>query len=103
MMLLSRSSSPQLLSFLAAIVQATMLAILISSIGSSHASPPQSNQQPGYCRDPCVPGTEDIMSIKAHGTSETPVQTPLRWGCDEEAADRICNFNRKCEICVCAH
>lgn len=25
------------------------------------------------CSDPCVPGTEDIMSQKAHGTSEYPV------------------------------
>lgn len=42
----------------------------------------------------CSPGDESIMSIKAHGTSETPVQESLRWGCDHETADRICNFNR---------
>jgi len=34
------------------------------------------------------------MSQKEHGTSHTPVQSPLRWGCDEKVADRICNFNR---------
>lgn len=34
------------------------------------------------------------MKPKAHGTSETPVQETLRWGCDRDTADRICNFNR---------
>ena len=34
------------------------------------------------------------MSQKKHGTSETPVQNDLRWKCDYETADRICNFNR---------
>mmetsp|Transcript_8466 Transcript_8466/g.12730 ORF Transcript_8466/g.12730 Transcript_8466/m.12730 type:complete len:223 (-) Transcript_8466:140-808(-) len=43
---------------------------------------------------PCVMGEESIMSPKAHGTSETPVQKDLRWKCDYETADRICNFNR---------
>ena len=42
------------------------------------------------CTAPCVPGSEDIMSQKAHGTSETPVQENLRWGCNRETADRIC-------------
>ena len=28
------------------------------------------------------------------GTSHTPVQADLRWGCNHELADRICNFNR---------
>lgn len=44
--------------------------------------------------DPCVMGDESIMKPKQHGTSETPVQENLRWGCDREVADRICNFNR---------
>mmetsp|Transcript_19905 Transcript_19905/g.30327 ORF Transcript_19905/g.30327 Transcript_19905/m.30327 type:complete len:226 (-) Transcript_19905:240-917(-) len=43
---------------------------------------------------PCVMGEESIMSPKAHGTSVTPVQKDLRWKCDYETADRICNFNR---------
>merc|ERR1712154_438622 len=43
---------------------------------------------------PCVMGDESIMSPKAHGTSEVPVQKNLRWGCDNKTADRICNFNR---------
>jgi len=43
---------------------------------------------------PCVMGDESIMSQKAHGTSNTPVQENLRWEVDRENADRICNFNR---------
>lgn len=43
---------------------------------------------------PCVMGDESIMSPKAHGTSNTPVQRNLRWNCDFDTADRICNFNR---------
>lgn len=34
------------------------------------------------------------MSPKEHGTSHTPVQSRLRWGCDTDVADRICNYNR---------
>lgn len=37
---------------------------------------------------------ESVMSQKAHGTSEKPVQSKLRWNCDYQTADRICNFNR---------
>jgi len=37
---------------------------------------------------------EAVMSPKAHGTSEKPVQEKLRWNCDFQTADRICNFNR---------
>merc|ERR1719382_1394181 len=44
--------------------------------------------------DGCTMGTEAIMSKKAHGTSEKPVMDNLRWDCDFETADRICNFNR---------
>jgi hypothetical protein len=46
------------------------------------------------CESPCVPGDESIMSQKEHGTSHTPVQSNLRWNCDESTADRICNYNR---------
>jgi hypothetical protein len=46
------------------------------------------------CTAPCIPGTEDIMTQKEHGTSHTPVQENLRWKCDGDTADRICNFNR---------
>ena len=44
--------------------------------------------------EPVVMGTEEMMSQKAHGTSAVPVQKDLRWNCDVETADRICNFNR---------
>lgn len=37
---------------------------------------------------------ESVMSPKAHGTSEKPVQKDLKWNCDYDTADRICNFNR---------
>mmetsp|Transcript_12819 Transcript_12819/g.36875 ORF Transcript_12819/g.36875 Transcript_12819/m.36875 type:complete len:215 (-) Transcript_12819:54-698(-) len=41
-----------------------------------------------------VVADESVMSKKAHGTSEKPVMKNLRWKCDFETADRICNFNR---------
>jgi hypothetical protein len=37
---------------------------------------------------------EGVMSRKKHGTSDRPVQEDLRWNCDRDTADRICNFNR---------
>lgn len=45
-----------------------------------------------------VMAEEEIMSPKAHGTSVKPVQKELRWNCDFNTADRICNFNRKYEL-----
>ncbi|KAL3781105.1 hypothetical protein ACHAW5_005012 [Stephanodiscus triporus] len=51
--------------------------------------PPTVNYPP-----PAVMGSESIMSKKAHGTSSVPVQKNLRWKCDRDVADRICNFNR---------
>jgi len=39
-------------------------------------------------------GDESIMSPKEHGTSPTPVMKNLKWSCDYDTADRICNFNR---------
>ena len=35
---------------------------------------------------------ESVMSPKKHGTSDKPVQKKLRWNCDYDTADRICNF-----------
>ena len=52
------------------------------------------SQARSSCSAPCVPGDEEIMRPKAHGTSETPVQSDLRWQCSATIADRICNFNR---------
>ena len=37
---------------------------------------------------------EDVMSQKAHGTTATPCQQNLKYGCDFETADRICCYNR---------
>ena len=37
---------------------------------------------------------ESIMSKKAHGTCDKPVQENLLWGCDNKKADEICCFNR---------
>ena len=34
---------------------------------------------------------EDVMSKKAHGTSNVPVQKELRWNVDRDTADRICS------------
>ncbi len=44
--------------------------------------------------EPCVMGGEEIMSQKAHGTSNVPIQENLRWDCNREVSDKICNFNR---------
>lgn len=41
-----------------------------------------------------VYGKNIIMRKKRHGTSDTPVMSKLRWGCDVATADRICNKNR---------
>ena len=38
--------------------------------------------------EPVVMGDESIMSKKAHGTSNVPVQENLRWKCDRDTADR---------------
>lgn len=40
-------------------------------------------------------GDESIMSPKAHGTSEKPVQNELLYGVDTKLADQICNYNRR--------
>jgi peptide methionine sulfoxide reductase MsrB len=43
---------------------------------------------------PVVMGTEEMMSQKEFGTSAVPIQKDLRWNCDVQTADRICNYNR---------
>ena len=45
---------------------------------------------------PVVMGTEEMMADKGkgHGTSAVPIQKDLRWKCDVETADKICNYNR---------
>jgi hypothetical protein len=41
-----------------------------------------------------IVGEETIMKPKEHGTSSKPVMKDLKWECDFDVADRICNFNR---------
>jgi len=43
---------------------------------------------------PVVMGPEEMMTQKEFGTSAVPIQKDLRWNCDVETADRICNYNR---------
>jgi len=43
---------------------------------------------------PVVMGDESIMSQKANGSTEKPVQEKLRWSCDRGTAERICCYNR---------
>uniref|UniRef100_A0A6V4LXA9 Peptide-methionine (R)-S-oxide reductase n=1 Tax=Prymnesium polylepis TaxID=72548 RepID=A0A6V4LXA9_9EUKA len=58
--------------------------------------------QPALADGPLLPKTggpvvlceEDVMSQKAHGTTDQPVQQSLRWNVDRKNADRICSFNR---------
>lgn len=51
-------------------------------------------QSASAASSPIVYGDESLMSPKAHGTSENPVQTNLRYGVSNSLADKICNFNR---------
>ena len=43
--------------------------------------------------DYAVIGDESLLSQKAHGTTEEPVQEQLRWNVNWERADEICSFN----------
>jgi hypothetical protein len=48
------------------------------------------------CAKPCVLGDENVlMQPKEYGTSNVPIQTNLRWSCDANIANRICNYNRR--------
>ena len=42
-----------------------------------------------------IRGEESIMTKKSHGTSESAVQSKLRWNADVKLADRIVNYNRR--------
>lgn len=64
--------------------------VLMSSTSSVRAfsmSSPAGQKLPILCE-------ESVMDQKAHGTSDKPVMKNLKWDCDYETADRICNFNR---------
>ena len=43
---------------------------------------------------PIRKGDDSLMSPKAHGSTATPVQEPLRWGVKTELASDICCNNR---------
>jgi peptide methionine sulfoxide reductase MsrB len=60
----------------------------VASFPASGDNSPSNKNYPIY-------GSKDIMKRKANGTSDTPVQDNLRWGCDRKSADRICNHNRR--------
>lgn len=68
--------------------------VLLTALCSSYCNAGSWFSQDEGCSKPCVQGDESIMSPKEHGTSKTPVQPHLRWGCDSKVADQICNFNR---------
>jgi hypothetical protein len=68
--------------------------VVLALLGGRALTGASSSSSATVCESPCVPGSEDIMSAKAHGTSETPVQSNLRWNVDWDTADRICNYNR---------
>lgn len=61
----------------------TLLGSIIGMVQGQQVFPP-----------PAVMGDESIMSPKEHGTSHVAAQENLRWGCDSEEADRLCNYNR---------
>mmetsp|Transcript_29034 Transcript_29034/g.29378 ORF Transcript_29034/g.29378 Transcript_29034/m.29378 type:complete len:246 (+) Transcript_29034:56-793(+) len=42
-----------------------------------------------------IKGDESLMAKKAHGTTDIPVQSSLRWNVDQSLADRICSYNRR--------
>lgn len=71
------------------------IAILATIVIVTNAGLLRSSSSSTECTLPCIPGDESIMDRKQHGTSNKPVQNPLRWNCDNELADRICNFNRR--------
>lgn len=58
-----------------------------TGITTSKTSLNMASKLPIYC-------DESVMSQKAHGTTDKPVQESLRWNCDRKTADNICCFNR---------
>jgi len=56
----------------------SLLSSISGAISAIFASEKSSSTRSSYCDSPpCVPGTEDIMSPKEHGTSRTPVQVRI--------------------------
>mmetsp|Transcript_27717 Transcript_27717/g.46850 ORF Transcript_27717/g.46850 Transcript_27717/m.46850 type:complete len:201 (+) Transcript_27717:27-629(+) len=80
------------LSFLSGVVQGISRSYLHKAYGPmravSHKVP--TSAQGEYP----ILGDESLMKVKAHGSTDTPVQQHLKWGVDRDLADRICCFNR---------
>ena len=66
-------------------------AVATTLVAASSPAVASSSSSPG---GKIVFGDESIMSPKAHGTAEHPVQANLKYGVSNTLADRICNFNR---------
>jgi peptide methionine sulfoxide reductase MsrB len=76
---------------------ATLSALVMLATPAAAFAPPQAFTRPVVSLQAeklPIMADESVMAPKAHGSSEKPVQKSLRWGCDFETADRICNFNR---------
>lgn len=85
-------------SFIQTVATITTSSSMLLTQGVSSVSAAQENASGGT--GPVVGGKlrlgdEDIMTPKAHGTSEVPVQDSLRYGVSNKLADKICNFNRR--------
>jgi hypothetical protein len=68
---------------------------LLSFIQTISLTPPLSSLSSQAATKYPIRGSEEMMKKKAHGTSDSPVQSNLKYGCDVALADRICNFNRR--------
>jgi hypothetical protein len=88
---LSSSFAPHVSSSIKSNTSSSRLFLLDKLFGTSV----QNSKYPIYC-------DESVMSEKKHGTSEKPVQSNLRWNCDFNTADRICNFVRSF-LCGTSH
>jgi hypothetical protein len=92
--ILYKQAAMKIISFLFLALSVTPSNAFFGLFGDSSGSSTTKTNGNNEESSPLVPGEESIMSQKEHGTSHTPVQSNLRWGCDESTADRICNYNR---------
>jgi hypothetical protein len=84
---------PNIISFFTRALLASSLSILLTTTTPVITHAATSTTSTTITRYPLI-GSNSIMSKKAHGTSEKPVQANLRWNVDSALADRIVNFNR---------
>lgn len=72
-----------------------LIFVLSSRLHNGASNMSLSTTTAAMCMKPCIVGDESIlMSPKEYGTSSVPIQTNLRWSCDKNIANRICNYNR---------